>query len=404
MADLLPSSAGPLPRNSVASTSRNGDVESRIPHLDMVRGLAALAVVLWHLRGFFMVDYAKTSHGLAVQLAYFISGLHHQAVMVFFVLSGFLVGGSVIRQYRAGRFQWSGYLLRRLSRLWIVIVPALILTALWDSWGAQLVPNGYAGVWHGQLNSGPDASYDLSAGAYLGNILFLQTTFVPSYGSNGPLWSLAYEFWYYILFPLWVQMTLGAGTPLRRVCAALLFFVLMVVLPRDIVVRSVIWLFGVGAFLMLDHAASAKCVSRWPFAATAGVALAVFLIVSRSHPGGYDDFLIGCLVAMTVPWMASAQSRFQLYRRVGYGLSEMSYTLYLVHFPLLAWLYFVFLAPAQFAFGGVAFAWLALILVGVFACAWATWWVFERNTHHVRRWAEMQLAHLHARFVAGRPA
>lgn len=31
--------------------------------------------------------------------------------------------------------------------------------------------------------------------------MFLQTRFTPVFGSNGPLWSLFNEFWYYVLFP-----------------------------------------------------------------------------------------------------------------------------------------------------------------------------------------------------------
>jgi peptidoglycan/LPS O-acetylase OafA/YrhL len=58
-------------------------------------------------------------------------------VIVFFVLSGFLVGGSVIKAHRQGQWRWTGYLSRRLSRLWIVIVPALLLTLFWDSIGLR---------------------------------------------------------------------------------------------------------------------------------------------------------------------------------------------------------------------------------------------------------------------------
>ena len=75
--------------------------DGRLPHLDMIRGLAALEVCLGHLRGFFLVDYGQTQGGLAAKLFYTLTGMHHQAVMIFFVLSGFLVGGSVIRAHQA---------------------------------------------------------------------------------------------------------------------------------------------------------------------------------------------------------------------------------------------------------------------------------------------------------------
>src|SRR5262249_53262489 len=43
---------------------------------------------------------------------------------------------------------------------------------------------------------------DLTLRTFVGNLLFLQTIFCTTFGSNGPLWSLSNEFWYYVLFPL----------------------------------------------------------------------------------------------------------------------------------------------------------------------------------------------------------
>jgi len=39
-------------------------------------------------------------------------------------------------------------------------------------------------------------------GDLLENLGFVQTVSVPVYGTNGPLWSLANEFWYYVMFSL----------------------------------------------------------------------------------------------------------------------------------------------------------------------------------------------------------
>src|ERR1700719_4818367 len=64
-------------------------------HLNMLRGLAAITVVCFHLRGTFFVD--RTPGGGAVLwLFYFLTSLGSEAVMVFFVLSGFLIGANVM--------------------------------------------------------------------------------------------------------------------------------------------------------------------------------------------------------------------------------------------------------------------------------------------------------------------
>jgi peptidoglycan/LPS O-acetylase OafA/YrhL len=350
----------------------------------MIRGLAALEVCLGHMRGFFLVDYGQTQGGLAAKIFYMLTGMHHQAVMIFFVLSGFLVGGSVVRAHQRESWNWSSYLLRRLCRLWIVIVPALLLTLFWDLFGTHLNPGAYAGAYYPQLLSGPTLGYDLSPRALIGNLFFLQTIAVPAFGSNGPLWSLANEFWYYMLFPLVLQVVLARQSLTARIVATALVAASACLLPVTILEYGLIWLFGVAAFLALDHRATARLVASWPVGAAAGLLLAGTLLASRAELWLGNDFLIGLAFTAMVPWLARAGAPSTLYRRVGFAISEFSYTLYVVHFPLLAFLYFRFVAPAQLPFGAGAIAVLAGVLLIVLVYAWAVWWLFERNTDSVR--------------------
>lgn len=88
-------------------------------HLDLVRGLAAIAVLLGHLRNLYFVDFSEAAGNSHLPVKYFISGFSHYAVMIFFVLSGFLVGGSVLRGRMDGTWSWSLYATNRLTRLWM---------------------------------------------------------------------------------------------------------------------------------------------------------------------------------------------------------------------------------------------------------------------------------------------
>src|ERR1039458_2192873 len=208
----------------------------RLTNLDLLRGLAALLVCAGHLRAFLMVDFGLiTSPTILDHMFYFTTGLGHQAVMVFFVLSGYLVGGSVLTAYQSGRWSWTNYTLRRMSRLWVVLLPALVLTLALDSLGRYLGHSGYAGTFHSFYNSGPTLAVpaDLQATTFLGNAFFLQTILVNCLGTNGPLWSLANEFWYYALFPLlcgvWFMRSLTG-----RILFALLAATLIWWLPANI--------------------------------------------------------------------------------------------------------------------------------------------------------------------------
>jgi len=102
-------------------------------HLDALRGIAAVGVCLSHLRDFFFQDYPQVPHhSVLLALTYVATGLGHQWVIVFFVLSGYLVGGSVLRSMSLDRWSWRDYLLRRGTRLYAVLVPALALGGLLD--------------------------------------------------------------------------------------------------------------------------------------------------------------------------------------------------------------------------------------------------------------------------------
>jgi peptidoglycan/LPS O-acetylase OafA/YrhL len=74
-------------------------VKHRLVHLDFLNGIAAILVCISHLSAFLFVPFKQAqSSGLLIKAFYFLSTLGHQAVLLFFVLSGYLVGGSVIME------------------------------------------------------------------------------------------------------------------------------------------------------------------------------------------------------------------------------------------------------------------------------------------------------------------
>src|SRR5262245_48422284 len=92
--------------------------------LDTTRWVAAFAVAFSHVRNFLLLDWGDVAHRSAGYAAfYFASGFGHISVIIFFVLSGYLVGGKAFEALRAGRFSKRRYLVDRLSRLY----PPLLL-------------------------------------------------------------------------------------------------------------------------------------------------------------------------------------------------------------------------------------------------------------------------------------
>src|SRR4051794_37158474 len=91
--------------------------------LDQIRWLAAFLVLLFHLRLDTIGDYGSDVAGaqtLPVQAFFFLTGLGHQAVIGFLVLSGALIAGRLVVRPPLTFGEHADYLLDRLTRIWIV--------------------------------------------------------------------------------------------------------------------------------------------------------------------------------------------------------------------------------------------------------------------------------------------
>lgn len=364
-------------------------IDAQAPWLNVARALAAWMVCFAHLRAFFLVDFEQSGSGPLGSLFYFATGLHHQAVMIFFVLSGYFVGGALLREAQRGPIDFRLYALKRATRLWMVLVPALLLTLLWDRLGMALAGSAaYDGAYAAILSSGPtpDAPADHSLISFLGNVFFLQTIFVPSYGSNGPLWSLAYEGWYYLLFPLAVQVFMARAVWTKITCAFLLagFLAVLLIWQPAIVVLGLNWLFGVAVYwLGRQRGIAAVTQNRIWRLGTLGL-FAITLAASRLGLWPGHDLLVGLAFALVVTWLGDAAMAGTMARKAAYAGADFSYTLYLTHFPLLGLLFFTCANGEQLPFTWQSLAILMALFALCLAFAWLVWWVFERNTALVR--------------------
>jgi len=384
----------------------------RISNLDLLRGLAALLVVAGHLRAFLFVDFGQVAApGILDRLFYLVTGLGHQAVVVFFVLSGYLVGGSVLTAYQSGRWSWKNYALRRLTRLWVVLLPALLLTLALDSLGRHWGHAGYEGALNSLYSSGPtpDAPADLRITTFLGNFFFLQTITVNCLGTNGPLWSLANEFWYYLLFPLIcaaLSIVRGPWSVVRGLSSALcaiIFAGLVWWLPAKIVCSGLIWLLGVGAF-WAGRFEPVRRICRHPaWLIGVGAVSLGSLAASKTSSIFGTDWSIGIAFALWVVGLASINSQLSTINWIASRLSDMSYTLYLVHFPVLAFVFFCFFDGRQFQPASTAYLTFGALLIVVVTFSAGIWWCFERNTDRLRKRIEPMFIGGGASVLASRP-
>ena len=207
-------------------------------YLDLARTLAACAVVAAHF-GFF--------HILSAQQAAAVPDFGREAVIAFFVLSGFVIAYSAEHKNRT----LADYAVARAARLYSVVLPVLLLAFLL----APLV----AGITHTPL----DEAYQFhKPWAYLPfHLLFLGDAwgFTERPPWLLPYWSLDYEAWYYVLF--------GAACYLRG-------------RRRTLALAAVLALVGPRLWLLLPVWLSGVLLYRWQKTATlpAGLARAGWLL------------------------------------------------------------------------------------------------------------------------------
>ena len=368
--------------------------ETRFDYLDLIRGLAALQVLGGHLRNFVFQNYhhqlggTGASLGVATKLFYFVTGLGHQSVLIFFALSGFLVGGKALSDMLNAQFSWPSYLLRRLTRLWIVIVPTLLLTLLLDRIGIWLTDGvGYDGRYFELYTSGPNqppAAIDDSSRAFFGNVAFLQDIAVPTFGSNSPMWSLANEFWYYIVFAFAAWLALARLPMLARIFGFVVLLLSISFLPTSLWEGGAIWAAGAGAAWLSRKPAllrffTARCVRIFAIILLFGA----LVIAKAPNIIALGDLGFGIAVACALPIIANFPSLGGVVARAARASSELSYTLYLTHFPLLTCIFLSGVAPAKWPPSAPAWGIFTVGMLVAIAWAAAIWWCFERNTDRV---------------------
>jgi hypothetical protein len=110
--------------------------------------------------------------------------------------------------------------------------------------------------------------------------------------------------------------------------------------------------------------------------------------------GWSGDLALGLGCAILVSAFACRSSTNSLYGRISAGISDISYTLYLVHFPLMAFVFFVFFHGKQIAPTAVTALWFGALFGLTIAYSVIIWWLFERNTDKVRIFVETKIAKL----------
>ena len=336
------------------------------PWLDWIRFLAALVVFMTHTRDVLLVEYSllePASQNFAVAVFYGLTRLGTEAVIVFFVLSGFLVGGPVYERYKAGTFDVYRYSVDRVVRILVPLYPVIGITVAVS------------------LYLGNDTEILAKT---IGHLASVQAAYVPLFRNNVPLWSLAYEVWFYIIAGSLALVLTRANSAAKK-AAGLLFLVLSVAVFWHLKIHYLlVWFLGAAAFvfrpsqLRMPHlAAGAVLVVLGVAARQISKSSSFFSIGETGFPAGVaaGELTIGIGMCLVIANLFLIRNRHTAIERLGKFLAAFSFSLYLVHQPILR------LWPVQ---DQTQVTWqiavqFLLVTVVVLVAAWAYARIFEQN-------------------------
>jgi len=323
--------------------------------LHLIRGGAAQAVLVGHASGIF--DLKSVPY------------LQNSAVVLFFILSGFVIPySSLTRAQDKADYSFASYFVDRFSRIYMGFVPALFFVLVIECVGRYVfglhyperltetlyAPGTYVTIPYSR-------SFDVRT--FVGNLLMLQDyPFQPeishfltkrldlslswllpitSFGSARPFWTVAIEWWIYLLFG-WIAF--GSSYKTRHPLGFWLIAMLLLIVPSHNWIwagrgngLAMTWGMGLLVYIVLSRLAP-----PWPtrFVAIAGGMLAT-MAVSRLYltREAYDPLYAGLLASAVYCGLAVLQRRKEYtLNRLDAAIkfnADISYMLYLVHYTVL---------------------------------------------------------------------
>ena len=295
-----------------------------------IRGIAAVWVVLYHAHA------GHDGSGIRPQGAlweFFLNG--YLAVDLFFVLSGFVMALSYGHYVRQGwtRPTYLAFLVRRFARIYPLYALMTLLVA-------------------GLIVAGISKSTELTAATFAANLLLVQAWGLRE-SLNSPAWSISTELAAYLLFPLLAVVTLkGSWTRpalTAAACMACLYCISQVATPPDVDARDgvldIFWMpsfwpllrcfsefsLGLAAYRLHTHATVRRLFDR----PAASFAIAAALLVALLIPEA--DMAVVAVLPLLLVVIAQGDNWLKrgLELPVVLFLGDISYSLYLVHSPLL---------------------------------------------------------------------
>ena len=346
--------------------------------LDLIRFLAAFAVMACHFRGALFVDYSSLpsdQQNPLIFIFFILTRLGFESVLIFFVLSGLLVGGKAMKRLSSGNFKITDYVVDRAVRIILPLISSLLF----------YLPIAYF------------CGYSINPLNWIGTLFSLQGI-VTSWPYE-TLWSLSYEVWFYIVM-FAVALILKQNIKAYYI-GFIVITICMLVFTKLKANLLFVWFLGALAFYKMPTKNNTVLLTSF--------VISIFLVALLQFKSGThftegqieNDEVIrsvaiiafGFSFGLFLQQIIQCRPRKAILLKLnewGTKLAAFSYTLYLSHIPVLRLLESLG-APKSPNLNPVSILFYICSMGVAMLVAFGLYWFFERNTGLVKKYIKIKI-------------
>ena len=366
----------------------NGNFYDTKPHyelLDGLRGVAALLVVIYHI--FEGLAFAEATNGAGAGL---ITTLNHGHIAVdfFFILSGFVISYAYDDRWKT--MSMGGFFKRRLIRLHPMLVMGAIVGTItffiggFEKWDGTVTPTSWVMIamlfTMFMIPAVPGVPYEVRGNGEM-------------FPLNGPAWSLFFEYVGNIIYALIIRKLSTKRLAVVAVVLGIIhawFFVGNISEYDNIGVGwtidkinfwgglvRMLFPFTVGMLLARTFKPCKVKGAFWICSAMLLILFAIPYIASSGKPSinSLYEFICIALVFPFIVWLGACGSNcvsdMSATSRINKFLGDLSYPLYIVHYPIMYLFYAWLIENKYYTLGdcrGIALLVVVLSVVVAYAC------------------------------------
>jgi len=345
--------------------------------LNLLRALSAFLVVFSHARSnFFQIfrDLEASSQTISSKLFYAVTLLSDDGVLIFFVLSGFLVGGRTLEKIIQGHPDNPRYF--AISRGVRIIIPLV----------ASILIGTIVGIMVGT---------DINFWIVLCNMLSLQGVLCNTMPGMDILWTMTYIVWFYVLI---YGIVLISQPKVATKCWGVVIFILSLLVftaaGRAVGTHRLFpFVFGIMAYYLKNYRLSRGLVLTSIIVMIASSMMIQLVKPSLSHETldipkypivVLESACIAILVSQIVRCKPSSSLSCYIEKKSGF-FASFSYSLYLIHLPVI-----VLMTHYGYPRSSVVNLWsLALWLLGIVVCyviGYLFYLLVEKQTNRLKKY------------------